>query len=145
VRLATGVIGVAGYGLAGLSAVSLLLGLFLANNSLAFAGDARDTEGTVVGYFESASDAGPRYTPRVAFTDAAGTRREFRGQMNTSVKRFAEGAVVPVRYLADNPSEARVALFVDNWLGATVAFVLGTIAGISAFFLVRSAKRDLAR
>jgi hypothetical protein len=144
VRLATGVVGVAGYGLAGLAAVSLLLGLYLANNTLAFASDARQAQGTVVGYFESPSNAGTRYTPRVEFIDMTGTRREFRGQMNTSVKRFAEGSQVPVRYRSSDPTQARVDLFVDSWLGAVVAWVLAALAGVSAFFLVRSAKRDLA-
>jgi hypothetical protein len=144
-RLATSVIGVAGYALAGLAAISLLLGIFLARNSLAFAADTRDTTGRVMGYSETPSNAGVRYTPLIEFTDAAGTRREFHGQMNTSTRRFAIGAIVPVRYLLHDPSEARVTLFVDNWLGAVVAFVLGTVAGAGAFLLVRSTKRELAQ
>jgi hypothetical protein len=144
-RLATSVIGVAGYALAGLAAISLLLGVFLARNSLAFAADTRDTTGRVIGYSETPSNAGMRYTPLIEFTDAAGTRREFRGQMNTSTRRFALGTTVPVRYLLNDPAEARVTLFVDNWLGAVIAFVLGTVAAAGAFLLVRSTKRDLAQ
>jgi hypothetical protein len=138
-------LGVAGYGLAGLAVVSLTLAAFLARNSLAFASDVRDAPGRVIGYAETPSDAGPRYSPVVEFTDATGVRREFRGQMNTSVKRFAVGTVVPVRYLHDDPAQARIALFVDNWLGAVIALVLGTVAGLAAFLLVRTSKRDLAR
>ncbi len=143
-RLAIGVIGVAGYALAGLAVISLLLGGFLASNTLAFADDARAAEGRIVGYVVSSADGKTRYTPRVAFTDATGTRHEFRGQMSATGKRFADGAVVPVRYRASQPSDARIALFVDNWLGAVVALVLGAIAALGAWLLVRSAKRDLA-
>lgn len=144
-RLAIGVIGVAGYALAGLAVVSLLLGAFLAWNTLAFTEDARDTQGKVIGHFESVTDGKTRYTPRVEFVDATGTRYEFRSQMSATAQRLALGAAVPVRYRVSQPTDARVALFVDNWLGATVALILGTIAALGAWVLVRSSKRELAR
>ncbi len=143
-RLATGILGVAGYVLAGLAVVSLTLAAYLARNSLAFAGDTRETQGRVTGYVESASDTGPRYTPVVEFTDSSGVRREFRGQTNTSVRRFAVGAEVPVRYLQRDPNEARIALFVDNWLGAVIAAVLGAAAAGAAYLLVRASRREWA-
>jgi hypothetical protein len=49
-----------------------------------------------------------------------------------------------VRYRSSDPTQARVDLFVDSWLGAVVAWVLAALAGVSAFFLMRSAKRDHA-
>ncbi len=144
-RLAQGIVGVAGYGLAGVAAISLLLGGYLANNTLALDDDARVTTGTVVGHFESTADGKPRYAPRVAFTTASGERVEFRGQLSAPARRWVAGQTVPVRYLVSDPKTARVDSFVDNWLGASVALGLGLIAAVSAFVLVRSAKRELAK
>ena len=143
-RLAHGVVGVAGYGLAGLAVVSLLLGGYLALHTLTFNDDARRTRGTVVGYFESVADGKRRYSPCIAFTAASGERVEFRGQLSASSKLLGEGSAVPVLYLATNPAIARVDLFVHNWLGATVALVLGASAPIMALGLERSDIRRLS-
>ena len=83
-RLAEGIIGVAGYGLAGLAAVSLLLGAFLTNNTLHFNGDSREAAGVVVGHNETMADGKPRYSPLVAFTTETGERIEFRGPGSTA-------------------------------------------------------------
>ncbi|HPF25551.1 MAG TPA: DUF3592 domain-containing protein [Steroidobacteraceae bacterium] len=143
-RLAQGIVGIAGYGLAGVAAISLLLGGYLAKNTLALDNDARETTGTVVGHVETSADGKPRYAPLVAFTTATGERVEFRGQLSAPARRWVAGQPAPVRYLASEPKIARVDSFVDNWLGASVALGLGLIAAIAAFVLVRSAKRELA-
>lgn len=144
-RLAEGIIGVAGYGLAGLAAVSLLLGAFLTNNTLHFNGDSREAAGVVVGHNETVADGKPRYSTLVAFTTETGERIEFRGQLNSPSKLLQDGERVPVRYLLAEPSTARIDSFVHNWLGAAVALGLGVLAALAALLLVRSAKRELAR
>lgn len=145
-RLAQSVIGIAGWGLAGLAAVSLLLGLWLAGNALAFRSDVVRTTGRVLDYRESpTSDGRVFYTPRIAYTDHTGSRREMYGQLSAAVKRFPENAEVPIRYLESDPARARVDIFVDNWLGATLALGLGVLTGLAALLLVRSSQRELAR
>jgi hypothetical protein len=144
-RLAHSVIGIAGYVLAALSVLSLGLGAWLAQNTLSFHDDRREALGEVVGYRESQAADGKRtYTPRVAFIDFTGQEREFLGQLTTTTRRFAAGSRLPVQYRATDPQQARIALFLDNWLGATVAFVLGVLCALAAVLLVRTARRELA-
>jgi hypothetical protein len=48
-------------------------------------------------------------------------------------------------YKVDQPNEARVALFVDNWLGPTIATLVG-LTGVAGGLLVRrSVRRELAK
>jgi hypothetical protein len=48
-------------------------------------------------------------------------------------------------YRVEKPNEARVALFVDNWLGPCIAALVG-LTGLAGGFLVRrSIRRTLAR
>jgi hypothetical protein len=143
-RLALRIVGAAGYVVAVLAAVLLTLASYLASQSLAFEDGARETQGRVIGYAETPSTGGTRYAPRVAFVAADGRQVEFRGQMIATLKRFEIGASVPVRYLANKPETARINLFADNWLGATIAFVLGAIAAVLALVVIYSARRQLA-
>jgi hypothetical protein len=143
VRLAQGVIGIAGWILAGLAACSAALGLWLASSSLLFAGDVARATGVVVGYRESATaDGGRAFTPLVEFVTDTGVRIRFDGQVTAPVPRFAERAAVPVRYLRDQPSRARIDLFVDNLLAPSVALGLAALSALAAVVLVRSARRD---
>jgi hypothetical protein len=67
------------------------------------------------------------------------------GQFFTATRRFDIGAKIPVIYRARDPMKARVALFVDNWIGPTVAAVVG-LAGIAGGLLVRrSVRREHAK
>ena len=43
------------------------------------------------------------------------------GQLFTGTQRFAIGAQVPMLYRLEKPNEARVALFIDNWIGPCIA------------------------
>jgi hypothetical protein len=143
-RLAQGVIGIAGWILGGLAACSAVLGLWLASNSLLFARDVARATGVVVGYRDSATSGGGRaYTPQVEFVDARGVRHTFYGQVTAPVPRFAARADVPVRYLRDEPSRARIDLFVDNLLAPGVALALAALSALAAAVLVRSARREL--
>jgi len=48
-------------------------------------------------------------------------------------------------YKMDRPNEARVALFVDNWIGPSIAALVG-LTGIAGGLLVRrSVRRELAK
>jgi hypothetical protein len=144
-RLAQGVIGIAGYLLGGLAAFSLLLGAWLASNTLSLSEDAERSQGTVIGYRESNASGGGRvFTPRIQFETQSGTRVQFMGQVTAPIKRFAEGAAVPVIYRRSAPDVARIDAFVDNWLAPSVALGLGTLSTLAALMLVRSSRRALA-
>lgn len=140
-RLARGVIGVAGWGLVALALVSCLLGLWLARGTHAFATDVQHAEGRVVGWRESPQAAGrSMFTPRIAFVADDGTRHEFSGQLSAGAPRFAAGAVVPVIYRRADPAGARVDLFLDNWLGASLALALAVATALAGSMLVRSTR-----
>jgi hypothetical protein len=140
-QLARGVIGVAGWVLLAMATVSAGLGLWLAEASHAFARDAERAAGRVVGQRESPQGGGrSMFTPRIAFTAVDGTRHEFSGQLSSSAPRFAPGAAVPVVYRRADPSGARVDLFVDNWLGASVALGLALATAVAGLVLVRSTR-----
>ena len=66
-------------------------------------------------------------------------------KFTSTSKRFEIGAEVPVVYPRLEPSKARLDTYVDNWLGATVAAIIGAISLIAGLFIRRAVKRDLAR
>jgi hypothetical protein len=123
----------------------LLLGAYLSWMTLSFARDGVKTTGEVVSYHETSDGKDTRYRPRVRFRTESGSIVTTSGQLAAASKRFAVGTQVPVIYSAAKPTEARIALFTDNWLGACIAAVIG-VAGLAGGLLVRrSVRRELAR
>ncbi len=138
-QLARRVIALAGGSLLGLALASGALGLWLGAGTHGMASDAERVTGTVVGQRESAQrGGGTLYTPRIAFVAVDGTRHEFSGQLSAGVPRLAVGRAVPVVYRRAAPAGARVDLFIDNWLGATVALGLAVAAAAAGLVLRRS-------
>jgi hypothetical protein len=123
----------------------LLLAAFLAWRSLAFTQDTGQTTGEVVSYHEVRDGDATRYRPRIRFKTANGEIISMNGQLSWSSKRFEIGAQVPVLYKVQNPMEARVDLFVDNWLGPCVAAVIGLVGMAGGFLVRRSVRRELAK
>ena len=123
----------------------LLLAGYLAWQTLSFARDAVGATGEVVGYFET-HDAGKTYLrPRVRFRTASGEIVTITGQLAAGSKRFAEGDQVPVLYKVSKPTEARVATFTDNWLGACAAAVVGLVGMAGGFLVRRSVRREFGK
>jgi hypothetical protein len=123
----------------------LLLAGFLSWRSLAFTPGVQSATGEVVSYREIADGDNTRYRPRVRFTTVTGEILTVEGQFFSTTKRFQIGERIPMLYPQRRPNEARVALFVDNWLGACIAAVVG-LTGIAGGLLVRrSVRRELAR
>jgi len=140
-QLARSVIGIAGWVLLAMAVVSGALGLWLARATHALADDALRAEGRVVAQRESPQGGGRRmFTPRVAFVAADGSRHEFSGQLSSSTPRFATGGAVPVVYRRSDPAGARIDLFVDNWLGASLALGLALATAVAGLVLVRSTR-----
>ena len=123
----------------------LLLAGYLAWNTLAFTPGAANATGEVVSYREVRDGEKTRLRPRIKFTTATGEIVTVEGQFSTGAQRFAIGEKLPMRYRLNRPNEARVALFMDNWLGPCVAVFVG-LTGLAGGFLVRrSVRRELAR
>jgi len=141
VQLARSVIGIAGGALLAMALASALLGGWLALATHGLAADGARVDGIVVGQRESAQpDGRTLYTPRVAFVAVDGSRHQFTGQLSAGAPRFPTAAVVPVVYRRADPAGARIDLFVDNWLGATVALGLALATALAGLALRRSTR-----
>lgn len=123
----------------------MLLGAWLSWQSLAFGRDALTAVGQVVSYREVRDRDQLRYRPRVRYRTATGEIVQFDGQLSAAVKRFAIGTEVPVSYPLNAPVAARIALFTDNWLGATAAGVIGVVTLAAGILLRRATRREAAR
>jgi len=123
----------------------LLLAGYLAWHTLAFSSGTESATGEVVSYREIRDGDKTRLRPRIKFKTMSGEIVTVEGQFFTGTQRFAIGEKVPMVYRAAKPNEARVALFMDNWLGPCIAVFVG-FTGLAGGFLVRrSVRRELAR
>ena len=123
----------------------LLLAGYLSWHTLAFSSGTESATGEVVSYREIADGKDTRYRPRIRFKTVTGEIVTVEGQFFTGTQRFAIGAQLPVLYKVHHPNEARVALFVDNWIGPSIAALVG-LTGIAGGLLVRrSVRRELAK
>jgi hypothetical protein len=123
----------------------LLLAGYLSWRTLSFSAGTGRATGEVVSYREIADGKDTRYRPRIRFKTVTGEIVTVEGQFFTGTRRFAIGEKIPMLYRPEKPNEARVALFVDNWIGPCIAAVVG-LAGLAGGFLVRrSLRRELAK
>jgi uncharacterized protein DUF3592 len=140
-QLAVRIVGLAARLLLALGAVCLLLGGYLAWQSVDFARTAVATTGTVDSYFPHTSDGETRYRPRVRFVTEDGSIYATTGQMDYASQRIPVGTRVPVQYQPDDPNKMRIASFFDNWLGASVAAGVGLVSFLGGLLVRRSLKR----
>ena len=123
----------------------LLLAGYLSWRTLSFSADTARATGEVVSYRQIPDGDDTRYRPRIRFKTVTGEIVTVEGQFFTTTQRFEIGTQVPMLYKARKPNEARVALFVDNWIGPCVAALVG-LTGLAGGFLVRrSVRRELAK
>jgi hypothetical protein len=128
-----------------LGAVCLLLGAWLATQTMNFSQNAQRTTGTVVRYYENQEGGRTSYRPVIRFTTTNGDIISTTEPLPSSSRRFEIGAQVPVQYPFGQPAKARIATFTDFWLGATVAAVVGLVAPIAGVFIRRAVRRESAR
>jgi hypothetical protein len=120
-----------------------LLGIYLVHQAQTFLEDSVRTTAEVVSYREVQDGDTVRYRPRFRFTTDNGSIVAVEGQLATTTERFAIGSQIPIVYPVANPQKARVALFVDNWLGPSVSLGVGVLAFLGGMFIRRASKREL--
>jgi hypothetical protein len=140
-QLALRIVAIAARLLMVLGLLCLVLGAYLSWQTLGFARGAQPATGKVVSYQEVDQDGEKRFRPRVRFRTAGGDIVTFHGQMAYTGHRYPVGSDVPVLYRHGQPIEARISNFVDNWLGATVALVVGGLCLVAGWFVSRSTRR----
>jgi hypothetical protein len=145
VQLAFRILYLAARLLLALGAGCLLLAVYLSWQTLQFQRDAAPAEGKVVSYREIKDGKETRYTPRVRYKTADGNIVTIDGQFAATSKRFQVGQTVPLLYKTSQPTEARIALFVDNWLGACIAALIGIIGMIGGVLVRKQVNRELAK
>ena len=123
----------------------LVLAAYLSWRTLSFDTDAQRTTGEVVSYREVRDGDETRHRPRLRFTTATGEIVQFDSQMATATERFRVGEQLPIVYKARDPKDARVALFVDNWLGACIAAVIGLVGMAGGILVRRAVQREISR
>jgi hypothetical protein len=143
-QLAPTILSLSGRLLLALGLVCLLLGGYLGWQTLAFSSGAVSTTGEVVSYHEVKDEGATSFRPRVRFKSYNGDIITFTGQMAYTSERYAVGTQVPVMYREEKPVEARIARFVENWLGASIAVTVGTLCFIGGIFLRRATRAALA-
>ena len=123
----------------------LLLAAFLAWQTMSFARDGARATGEVVSYHETREGDSTRYRPRVRFRTATGEIVTIADQLSATSMRFTVGTKVPVVYKVANPTEAHIALFTDNWLGACIAALIGLAGIVGGYRVRRSIRRELEK
>lgn len=137
-QLALRIVGLAARLLLALGLVCLLLAGYLGWQTLSFSSNAAAAQGRVVSYHEILDDGEKRYRPRVRFTTPDGSIHTIAGQMAYTSRRYALGTELPVLYRPERPTEARLATFVDNWLGATIAAAVGLVSLLAGWLVRRN-------
>ena len=123
----------------------LVLAGYLGWRTLSFSADALPATGEVVSYREIPDGNSTRYIPRIRFVTATGDIITTSGQMAATSKRFPVGAAVPLIYDPREPMHARVDLFMDNWLGACIAAVIGLVGMAGGVLVRRAVRREQAK
>jgi hypothetical protein len=139
-----------------LGGVGMLVGSgWSLGNTLKFRKLATVTEGQVVDYetSQSTSTSNGRsssktmYAPVVTYRDQSGTEHRVTSSSSTSSRSYDIGAKVPVRFMPNNPDEARIDSFMENWflpvlLGGMglLFFSLGIGATVAAIRKARNRK-----
>jgi len=123
----------------------LLLAAFLAYRTGNFSANSLTATGEVVSYREIPDGDSTRYIPRIRFVTANGEIITVGGQMAGISRRFAIGEKVPMVYDPREPMHARVALFMDNWLGPLIASIVGSVGLAGGFLVRRAVRREIAK
>ena len=99
--------------------------------------------GTIVALvpFTDPEQAGITYTPRFSFRDDQGHTHVLISSYRTSPPEFTVGQHVPVLYIRNHPSSAKLDRFWELWLVPVVCAGLGAFFAISGYLLLRLERR----
>jgi hypothetical protein len=128
--------------------VLMLLGAaWLAHNAWSFRQAAKRAEGTVIANrFQAGDEGGGAYHPEVEFRTPDGQTHRFLSGNGSSHASFQVGERVPLIYDEDTPEKASIDTFSEQYLGAIIVSILGTVfslvGGIPVYLGLR--KRRLA-
>jgi hypothetical protein len=123
----------------------LLLAAYLAWSTLSLQDGAARTSGSVVSYREIADGKEKRFAPRVRYRTANGEIITIDGQFASTSKRFSIGDTVPLIYKVAKPTEARIALFTDNWLGPCIATLIGLLGFAGGLLVRKQTRREIEK
>ena len=85
---------------------------------------AQNVPGTVVGFERRSSKRGYSDYPVIEFTTASGEIRRF---TTSGAGDYAKNEIVDVLYDTDDPSNARVNVFIELWLGSLALGAFGLL------------------
>lgn len=105
-------------------------------NTQRFLDNAHRAEGTVIALHRSMSDSGASYFPVIAFSTRAGESVEFRSNSGGNPPNHKVGDKVAVRYLPDEPYQAKEDEFLALWGFVMIAGLFGLLLfaiGVGAF------------
>ncbi len=124
----------------------LFCGFYSLIQKLNFCVHSVKTSGFVIAVDESATNDGlnqeRKFYPQLEFRAEDNKTYRFTGEVASDPGRYIIGRPLPIRYLKHDPSQAKIDLFDELWLGTLLIFVLGcgfTGLGLAAYRGVRQA------
>jgi hypothetical protein len=117
-----------------ISGIFLIIGLgllvgagFMWRSQADFAAHAARTDGTVIDTIYRSSSKGGSYYPQVEFKAPDGSAVHFTGRTGSNPASYSRGDRVTVMYRTDNPQDARIDSFFENWFGVLILGGLGAV------------------
>jgi hypothetical protein len=112
--------------------------------TLKFRKSAQTTEGQIVSYDTEVSESRSNgrtkrttmYRAIYEYRDLSGTTHQAKASSSSSSKGYAVGAKVPVRFMPNNPDDARIDSFMENWFAPLILGGLGIVffgIGVGSF------------
>jgi hypothetical protein len=120
----------------GIAGVLVLIALVQVISTLLFLNRATDTYGRVTDYEQVQNqiafmeDTGYLYYPVVEFETERGERYTFVSPSGRSERIYETGQEVPVRYLPQDPNNAKLSSFLGTWGQAAVFGGLAALFGV---------------
>jgi hypothetical protein len=122
--------------------------IYLYSDTQSFLRDAAETEGTVIGFYETRSEGNPTYAAIVSYdNEVTRQKRQFTNNVSSYPAGYYEGEKVRVLYDKNNPNKEIIRDFTTLYLGSTITGILGIVFaavgfGIMLYGIKQGKKRD---